>query len=70
MFSNFLLQQVKEIYKIIYNYPINDLEVLVEASQVLQKQTQTKQEQYTQRMISMRNPEGKCEYKSSLYPGF
>ena len=51
MLFSFLIQQVKEIHKIIHNYLVNNLEVLMKAFRDLKKQLQAQLEQYTQRTI-------------------
>lgn len=49
--TEFTPQQVKNIQKIVHDYLINNPQVLVEASQALQKQAQEKQQQYAMQAI-------------------
>lgn len=49
--TSFTPQQVQEIQKIVHDYLISNPNVLVEASQSLQKQTEQKQEQYAMQAI-------------------
>ena len=49
--TSFSPQQVKDIQKVVHNYLVNNPQVLVEASQALQKQSQKKEQQFAQQVI-------------------
>lgn len=49
--SSFSAQQIQDIQKIVHDYLINNPQVLVEASQALQKQTEQQEQQYAQDAI-------------------
>ena len=51
--SSFSSQQLKEIHKIIHNYPVNNPKMLIGDSNTLQKQAQAQREQqHTQKLFN------------------